>query len=30
MTVLEIMALYEATGIAFPCNDGQPKAVKEC
>lgn len=26
LTVNEIMELYENTGIAFPCNDGEAKA----
>lgn len=29
LTVNEIMELYENTGIAFPCNDGEAKAEME-
>nr|DAV20219.1 MAG TPA: hypothetical protein [Caudoviricetes sp.] len=29
LTVNEVMALYEATGINFPVNDGEVKAEME-
>lgn len=29
MTVAEIAALYESTGVSFPCNDGEAKAEME-